>query len=90
MLAHAQEARVAIFWQKNYSAEYGTDGSSVGIPPVSQKRETSEFHFKPFLGREIPSEIHSEQFSDEKNLEIPFQIILGREKNLGVPFWTIF
>jgi hypothetical protein len=80
MLAHVQQARVAIFWQKNYSAEYGTDGSSVGIPPVSRKRKTSEFRFEPFLEREIPSEIHSKQFSDEKNLGIQIQIIFGREK----------
>jgi hypothetical protein len=40
----------------------GTDGSSVRIPPVSQKRKPSEFHSKPFLGREKPSEFRSEQF----------------------------
>jgi hypothetical protein len=72
----------------------GTDGSSVGIPPVSQKRKTSEFRSKPFhgrekpsefrsepfLGREKPSEFHSEPFLDEKNLGIPFRTIFGREK----------
>jgi hypothetical protein len=54
------------------------DGSSVGIPPVLQKRKTSKFCSEPFLGREKPSEFHSEPFSDEKNLGIPFRIIVGR------------
>ncbi len=29
--------------------QVGTDGSSVGIPPVSRKRKTSEFRSEPFL-----------------------------------------
>ncbi len=45
----------------------GTDGSPVKIPPVLQKRKTSEFCSEPFLGREKPLEFHSEPF-------------LGREK----------
>ncbi len=40
----------------------GTDGSSVGIPPVSRKRKTSEFRSEPFLGREKHSEFRSEPF----------------------------
>ncbi len=32
----------------------GTDGSSVGIPPVSWMRKTSEFRAQPFLGRKNP------------------------------------
>jgi hypothetical protein len=32
----------------------GTEGSSVGIPPVSRKRNTSELCSKPFLGRQKP------------------------------------
>jgi hypothetical protein len=58
----------------------GTDGSSIGIPPVSRKRKTSEFRSKPFLGREKFLEFCSEPFSDKKNLEILFQTILGKEK----------
>ncbi len=71
----------------------GTDDSSVGIPPVSSKRKTSEFRSEPFLGsykpsefrsepfleREKPWEFHSKPFLDEKNLGIPFQTIFGRE-----------
>jgi hypothetical protein len=74
--------RVAIFRQKNYSTEYArrTDGSSIRIPPVSQKRKTSEFRSEPFLGREKPLEFRSEPFLDEKNIGIPFQIIFEREK----------
>ncbi len=81
----------------------GTDGSSVGILPVSRKRKTSEFCSKPFLGREKPLEFRSKPFSDKKNLGILFQTIFGREKtsefrsdhfwkrkNLGIPFRTIF
>ncbi len=44
----------------------GTDSSSVGIPPVSRKRKTSEFRFEPF--------------SEEKKFGIPYRIIFGREK----------
>jgi hypothetical protein len=51
-----------------------------GIPAVSRKRKTSEFHSKPFVGREKPLEFRFEPFSDKKNLGIPFQTILGREK----------
>jgi hypothetical protein len=40
----------------------GTDGSSVGIPPVLRKRKTSEFRSKLFLGREKPLEFRSELF----------------------------
>jgi hypothetical protein len=47
----------------------GTDGSSVGIPPVSRKRKTSEFHSEPFLGREKPLEFRSKPFLNDKTLE---------------------
>jgi hypothetical protein len=61
----------------------GTDNSSVGIPPVSSKRKTSEFRSEsflgsykpsdfrsePFLGREKPWEFHSKPFLDEKTSE---------------------
>jgi hypothetical protein len=40
----------------------GTDDSSVGIPPISRKRKTSEFHSEPFLGREKPLEFRSKPF----------------------------
>jgi hypothetical protein len=41
----------------------GTGCSSVGIPPVSQKRKTSELRSKPF--------------SEEKPPGIPFRTIFG-------------
>jgi hypothetical protein len=47
----------------------GTDGTSVGIPPVSRKRKISEFRSEPFLGSGKPSELRSKQFSDDKTLE---------------------
>ncbi len=62
--------RVAIFREQNYSAEYrqdGTDVSSVGFPPVLQKRKTSEFHSKPFLRRKNPRNSVPNHFSEEKN-----------------------
>jgi hypothetical protein len=63
------------------SEQVGTNGSSVGIPPVLWKRKTSEFRSEPFLGREKLSEFRSEtilgrehhrnsvpnHFSEEKN-----------------------
>jgi hypothetical protein len=58
-----------ILWN---SEQDRTDGSSVGIPPVSRMRKTSEYHSEPFLGREKPSEFRSEPF-------------LGREKSNSVP-----
>jgi hypothetical protein len=45
----------------------------------TSKRKTSEFRSEPFLGREKPWEFHSKPFLDEKNLGIPFQTIFGRE-----------
>ncbi len=86
------------------SEQVGTDGSSVGIPPVSRKRKTSEFHSEPFLGRETPSEFCSEPFiGREKPSEFRSEPFLGREnssefrsepfldvKNLGIPFRIIF
>jgi hypothetical protein len=39
-----------------------TDGSSDGIPPVSQKRKTFEFRSELFLGREKSSAFRSEPF----------------------------
>jgi hypothetical protein len=62
------------------SEQVGTDGSSVGIPPVSRKRKTSEFHSEPFLGRENSSEFCSESFLDVKNLGILFRVFFGTEK----------
>jgi hypothetical protein len=47
----------------------GTDGSSVGIPPVSRKRKTSEFRSEPFLGRGKPLEFRSKPFSNDNTLE---------------------
>ncbi len=66
----------------------GTDGreeeKNLGIPfrTISRKNKPSEVRSEPFLGREKPSEFHSEQFLDEKILGIPFRIIFGRVKNL--------
>jgi hypothetical protein len=68
------------------SEQVGTDGSSVGIPPVSRKRKTSEFYSEPFLGREKPSEFRSEPFLGRENSSEfrsePFLDV----KNLGIPF----
>jgi hypothetical protein len=59
----------------------GTDGSSVGIPPVSQKRKTSEFRSELYPGREKPSEFLSEQFLGiEKPSEFYYEPFLN-EKN---------
>jgi hypothetical protein len=58
------------FLTKNYSrnaGQDGTDGSSVGIPPVSPKRKTSELRSKPFLGREKPSKFCSKPFLGGEN-----------------------
>jgi hypothetical protein len=67
-----------------------TDGSSVGVPPVSRKRKTSEFRSEAILGRAKPSEFHSKPFLggpsefcykpflDEKNSE--FRSDFGRVK----------
>jgi hypothetical protein len=61
----------------------GTDGSSVGIPPVSQKKKTSEFRSEPFLEREKPSECRAEPFlRREIRLEFHSEPFLGREKPL--------
>jgi hypothetical protein len=68
----------------------GTDDNSVGIPPVSSKRITSEFRSEPFLGSYKPSEFHSEPFlGREKSWEFHSKPFLD-EKNLGIPFQTIF
>ncbi len=77
------ENGVAIFHKKiilRNKEQDGTDGSSVGIPPVSLKKLTFKFHSEPFLRRENPLEFPLEQFSDEKNHGIPYQNIFGREK----------
>ncbi len=62
-----------------------TDGSSVGIPPISRKRKTSEYHSEPFLGREKPSEFRSEPFlGREKPSEFRSEPGFD-EKKLGIP-----
>jgi hypothetical protein len=48
------------------SEQVGTDGSSVGIPPVSRKRKTSEFRSEQFLETEKPSEFRSEPFLERE------------------------
>jgi hypothetical protein len=66
----------------------GTDGSSGGILSISQKRKTSECSSEPFFGREKP--FHSEPFSEEKKLGIPFRTIFRREntwKSIANHFW---
>ncbi len=86
--------RVAIFRQKNYSAEYGT------------RRKRRQFHrnFRLFWGREKPSEFHSVPFlRRQKLLEFHSEPFLWREKpsefrsepfldekNLGITFRTFF
>jgi hypothetical protein len=63
------------------SEQVGTDGRSVGIPPVLRKRKTSEFHSEPFLGREKPSEFCSEPFlGRETPSEFLSEPFIGREK----------
>ncbi len=47
----------------------GTDGSSVGIPPVLRKGKTSEFRYEQFLGREKHLEFRSKPFLNDKTLE---------------------
>jgi hypothetical protein len=66
----------------------GTDGSSLGITPVSRKRKTSEFRSEPFLGRENPWNSVPNHFR-MINPGIPFRTIFRRE-NFGIPFQTIF
>jgi hypothetical protein len=67
-----------------------TDGSSVGIPPVSQRRKTSKFRSERFIGREKPSNFRSEPFlGKEKTLGVPFRTISRKRKTLGIPFRTI-
>ncbi len=77
--------RVAIFREKKIPRnleQVGTDGSSVGIPPVSRKRKNSEFHSEPFLGREKPSEFHSEPFLGRGTpSEFRSEPFIGREKH---------
>jgi hypothetical protein len=61
--------------------QVGTDGSSVGIPPVLQKRKTSEFRPKPILGREKHWEFRSEPILGiETPSEFRSEPFLGREK----------
>jgi hypothetical protein len=60
-----------------YTEQDGTDGSSVGIPPVSQERKTSKFRSKLFLGREKPSEFRYEPFVGR---EKPSEFHFGRKK----------
>jgi hypothetical protein len=77
--------RVAIFQQKiipQNADQDRTDGSSVKIPPVSQKRKTSEFRSEPFLGREKPLEIHSKPFLRREISEFRSEPFLGRENPL--------
>jgi hypothetical protein len=65
-------SRVAIFRQKiipRNTKQDRTDGSSVGILPVSRKRKTSKFRSEPFLGREKPLEFRYKPFSNDKTLE---------------------
>jgi hypothetical protein len=85
-------ARVAIFRQKNYSAESGTRWNR------RQFRQNSAC-FAEDKNLEIPLRTISRK---KKTLGIPFRTIFGREKpwnsvpnhfrkrkNLGIPFWTI-
>jgi hypothetical protein len=87
-----------------FSEQVGTDDSSVGIPPVSRKRKTSEFRSEPFLGRQKPSEFRSKPFlGRETPSEFRSKLFLAREKpsefrsepfldekNHGIQFRTIF
>jgi hypothetical protein len=81
----------------------GTDGSFVGILPVSQKRKTSEFRSEPFLEEKYPWNSVLNHFLEEKN---PWSSIrnhfwmrktsefssepFSEEKNLGIRFRNIF
>jgi hypothetical protein len=76
----------------------GTEGSSVGVPPVSRKRKTLEFSSEPFLGREKSLEFCSKPFLNDKTLEflsLPFSEEktsefrsepFWKKKKLGIPF----
>ncbi len=81
LISSAVLSRVAIFRQKNYSAEYGTmgtDGIFVGIPPFSRSLEEN-------LG--IPFRTISRK---RKTLGIPFRTISRKRKTLGILFHIMF
>jgi hypothetical protein len=68
------------------SEQVRTDGSSVGIPPVSRTRKTSEFRSEQFLGREKPSEFRSEPFLErETPSEFRSEPNLGKRKPSEFP-----
>jgi hypothetical protein len=86
--------RVSIFWQRiilRNAGQDGTDSSSVGIPPVSQKRKTSELSSKLFLGREKPSKFCSKPFLEGENSwnSIPNRFSEEKNPQNSVPnhFW---
>jgi hypothetical protein len=91
------ESRVAIFRRKNYSVEYGTDSSSVGIPPVSWKRKTHGIPFRtisrkrsePFSEKKNPQNSVPNYFSEEKHPRNSVPNHLSERKTLGIPFRTL-
>jgi hypothetical protein len=65
--------------------QVGTDGSSVGIPPVSQKRKTSEFSSEPFIEEKNPQNSAPNHFQMRKTSEFRLELF-PNGKNLGIPF----
>jgi hypothetical protein len=97
--------RVAIFRQKNYSAEYETRRNRREFRRNSAcftEEKTSEFRSEPFLGRKKPLEFRSRPFLNDKTMEFlskPFSEVktsefcsepFSEERKLGIPFRTIF
>jgi hypothetical protein len=81
----------------------GTDGSSVGISPVSQKKKPQNSVPNHFSKEKNPQNAVPNHFWMRKTLGILFRTIFGREKprksvpnhfrkrkNLGIPFRIIF
>jgi hypothetical protein len=63
-----------------------TDGSSVGIPPVSRKRKILESVLNNCSEEKNPWYSVPNYFSEEKTLGIPFRTISQKRKTLGVQF----
>jgi hypothetical protein len=58
----------------------GKDGSSAGIPPVSQKRKTLGIPFRTIFRREKTSEFRFEPFAEEKKPPNSVPNYFGKEK----------
>jgi hypothetical protein len=72
--------KVAIFREKNYSAEHGTDGDFDVFRRNSicfAEPKTRGISFRPIRGIEKSSEFRSEPFMEEKTQESLFQTLYG-------------